>query len=118
MTRIFKKKNIHNGKKTKKLDGENGRTASNVTQRDAKYMVIFISATLERKWEKQWNNDELAAHIHKYQHHFDKDIEFMILKGNLYQKHKRELWYDILELNIEMKHYGRKLYEAITDLTK
>ena len=42
----------------------------------------------------------------------------MILKGNLYQKHKRELWYDILELNIEMKHYGRKLYEAIADLTK
>ena len=28
---------------------------------------------------------------HKYQHEFDKNIEVLILKGNLHQKHEREV---------------------------
>ena len=40
------------------------------------------------------HNNELAAHIHKHQHEFDMDIEVLILKGNLHQKHKRDLWED------------------------
>ena len=40
------------------------------------------------------DNNELTAHIHKHQHEFDKDIEVLILKRNLYQKHERELWED------------------------
>ena len=30
-----------------------------------------------------------SAHMHKYQQEFDKDIEVLILKGNLHQKHER-----------------------------
>ena len=51
----------------------------------------------------------------------------MILKGNLHQKHGRELWEDKfiyllgtkapMGLNIEVKHYEREFYEAFTDLT-
>ena len=72
-------------------------------------------------------NNVLTARIHKYQHRFDKDIEVLILKGNLYQKHERELREDKFicllgtkapaGLNIELKHYGCKLYEALADLT-
>ena len=40
------------------------------------------------------DNNELAAHIHKHQLEFDMDIEVLILKGNLHQKHKRDLWED------------------------
>lgn len=61
--------------------------------------------------------------MHKYQSDFDKDNEVLILKVNLHQKHKRELWEDKFmslldkkaptELNIELKHYGRELYAAL-----
>ena len=37
------------------------------------------------------DSNEVAAHIHKHQHEFDKDTEVLILKGNLHQKHEREL---------------------------
>ena len=30
------------------------------------------------------DSNELEAHIHKYQPDFDKDIEVLILKGNLH----------------------------------
>ena len=73
------------------------------------------------------DNNELTEHIHKHQHEFDKDMEVLILKGNLYQKHERELWKDKFicllgtkaptGLNKEHKHYGRELYEAFADLT-
>ena len=68
-------------------------------------MVTFILATLQRNREKNSantdtmpksrpDNNELAAHIHKHQLEFDMDIEVLILKGNLHQKHKRDLWED------------------------
>ena len=66
------------------------------------------------------DNNELAAQIHKHQHEFDKDFEVLIPKGNLHQKHERELWEDKFicllgtkvptGLTIELKHYGRELY--------
>ena len=69
-------------------------------------MVIFISATMERNWERfskhrcyvqdRPDHNELAVHIHKYQHDFDNDIEVLILKGNLHQKYQREEWEDTL----------------------
>ena len=69
--------------------------------------MMFISATLERNWEensantgkmqkKIQNNKELAAQIHKYRKDFDKDIDVLVLKGNLHQKHEKELWEDKL----------------------
>ena len=105
-------------------------------QQDVKYMVTFIDNTRDKLREilsKQWydtknrpDNNELAAHIHKHQHEFDKGIEVLILIGNLYQRHERELWeYKFIcllgtkaptGLNIELKHYGRELYEAFTNL--
>ena len=73
------------------------------------------------------DQNEFAAHIHKHQQEFDKDIEVLILKGNLHQKHKRELWEDKFicllgtkahtELNIELKHYVRDLYEVFDHRT-
>ena len=67
-----------------------------------------------------------SAHIHKHQHELDKDIEVLILKGNLHQKHERELWEDKFiclmgtktptGLNIELKHNGRELYKAFSYL--
>ena len=73
------------------------------------------------------DNNELAAHRHKHQHEFVKAIEVLILKGNLHQKYKRELWEDKFicllgtkahtGLDIELKHYGRELYECFADLT-
>ena len=61
-----------------------------------------------------------SQHTHKHQHEFDKDIEVLMLNGNLYQKHERELWEDKFicvlvtkaptGLNIEFKHYGRELF--------
>ena len=41
--------------------------------------------------KKRPENNELAAHIHKYQHEFDMDIDVLILKRNLHQKLEREL---------------------------
>ena len=68
---------------------------------------------------------------HKYtntnQHEFDKDIEVLISKGNLHQKHERELWEDKFiclsgtkvptGLTIELKHCGPELYIAFTYTT-
>ena len=106
-------------------------------QQDEKYMVIFIFATLKRNWEKDSTNtdampksDQIIMYsqpTHTQKHDFNKDIEVLILKGNLHQKHGRELWEDkfiyllgtkaIMGLNIEVKHYEREFYEAFTDLT-
>ena len=98
-------KNIHNGKEIKNLDGGNCRTANIVYAARCKiHGDIYISNTGEELRERfskhrydaknRPDNDELAAHIHKCQHEFDKDIEILILKGNLHQKHERELWKD------------------------
>ena len=56
-----------------------------------------------------------------------KDIEVLILKRNLDQKHERELWEDkficLLStkastgLDINLKYYERELYEAFIDFT-
>ena len=131
-------KNIHNGKEIKKLDGRNCRTANIVYAARCKiHGDIYIGNTgkeLRERFSKHSHdvknrpdNNELAAHIHKHQHEFDKDIEVLILKTNLHQKHERESWEDKFicvwgtkaptGLNIELKHYGRELYEAFTNLT-
>ena len=131
-------KNIHNGKEIEKLDGGNCRTANIVQAEKCKFHGdIYIGNTEEELRErftkhkyntkKRPDNNELAAHIHKHHHEFDKDIEVLILKGNLHQKHERELWEDKFTyllgtkaptgLNIELKHYGRELYEAFAELT-
>ena len=68
-----------------------------------------------------------SQHTYTNTNEFDKDIEVLILKGNLYQKHEREFWEDKFicllgtkvpaGLNKEVKHYGRELYEAFANLT-
>ena len=98
---------------------------------------IYIGNTIEELRERfskhrydaknRPDNNELTAHIHKHRHEFDKDIEVLILKGDLYQKHKRELWEEKFicllgtkastGLNKELKHYGRELYEVFAELT-
>ena len=129
-------KNIHNGKDIKKL--ENCRTANIVYAARCKiHGDIYIGDTGEELGERfskhryhaknRPENNELTAHVRKHQHEFDKDIEVLILKGNLYQKHERELWEDKFicllgtkaptGLNKELKHYGRELYKAFADLT-
>ena len=65
-----------------------------IAQQDVNYMMIFILTTLERNKrgydaKNKPDNNELTAHMHKYQQEFDKDIEVLILKGNLHQKHER-----------------------------
>ena len=120
------------------LDGRNCRTANIVYAARCKiHGDIYIGNTgkeLRERFSKHSHdvknrpdNNELAAHIHKHQHEFDKDIEVLILKGNLHQKLERELWEDKFiyllgtkaptGLNIELKHYGRELYEAFADIT-
>ena len=61
-------------------------------KQDLKFMEIFISATPERNVKP--DNNELAAHIHKYQHEFDIGIEVLIMRANLHKKFERELWED------------------------
>ena len=98
-------------------------------------MVTFILATLKRNWEKDSantgtisktaDNNQPAAHIHKHQHEFDKDTEALILKGNLHQKHERELWEDKFicllgtkapaGLNTEFKHYGGTISSVFSE---
>ena len=120
-------KSIHNGKEIKKLDGENCRTANIVYAARCNIRGdIYIGNTGEELRENfskhrydaknRPDNNELAAHIHKYQHEFDKDIEVLILKGNLHQKHERQLW-DDKGLNIELKYYGPELYETFANMT-
>ena len=68
-----------------------------------------------------------SQHTYTNTNEFEKDIEVLILKGNLYQKHERELWEDKFicllgtkapaGLNKEVKHYGRELCEAFVNLT-
>ena len=131
-------KNIYNGKEIKMLDGGNCRTANVVyVARCRIHGDIYIGNTGEELRERfskhrydaknRPDNNELAAHIHKHQEEFDKNIEVLILKGNLHEKHKGELWEDKFicllgtkastGLNIELKHYGRQLYEAFADFT-
>ena len=65
--------------------------------------------------------------MHKYQNDLDEDTEVLILKGNLHQKHERELWEDKFicllgtkappRVNVELEHYRGELYEAFTNLT-
>ena len=98
-------KNIHNGKKIKKLDGGNCRKPNIVYAAKSKiHGDIYIGNTGEELRERfskhrydaknSPDSNELAAYIHKHQHEFDKDIEVLILKGNLHQKYERELWED------------------------
>ena len=129
-------KNIHNEKEIKKLDGGNCRTANIVyTARCKIHGYIYIGNTGEELKERfskhrydaknRPDNNELAAHKHQYE--LDKDIEVLILKGNLHQKNERELWEDKFicllgkkaptGLSIELKHNGRELYEALVDIT-
>ena len=99
-------------------DVYNSKTGEELKERFIKHRYYAKNRT---------DNSEIAAHIHKHQHKVDKDITVLILKGNLYQKHQRELWEDKFicllcinapkRLNIEWKHYRHKLYEAFTDLT-
>ena len=131
-------KNKDNGKEIKKLDGGNCRAANIFYAARCKiHRDIYIGNTgedLRERFSKHRydaknrpDNNELAAHRHKHQHEFVKAIEVLILKRNLHQKHKRELWEDKFiyllgtkaptGLDIELKHYGRELYEAFTDLT-
>ena len=131
-------KSMHNGKEIKKLDGGNCRTANIVYAARCKiHDDNYIGNTGEELRERFSKNrydaknrsddNELAAHIHKHQHEFDKDIEVLILKGDLHQKHEREFWEDKFicllatiaptGLNIELKHYGRELYKVFADIT-
>ena len=130
-------KNIHNGREIKKLDGGNCRTANIVYAAICKiHGDIYIGNTGEELREifskhrhdakKRPRNNEFTAHIHNHQHELDKDIEVLMLKGNLYQKHERKLWENKFicllgtksptGLNKELKHYRRELYEAFADL--
>ena len=73
-------------------------------QQDVKYMVIFISITLERNFEKDSTNtgttlktDQIAMNSHtQIPTRHCKGYKVSILKGNLHQKHERELWEDNL----------------------
>ena len=125
-------------KEIKKLDGGNCRTAKIVYAAGCKIhgdiYIGNIGEELRERFSKHRydaknrpDNIKLAAHIHKHQHEFDKDIEVLILKGNLHEKYERELQEDKFicllgtkaptRLNIELKHYGRELYEAFADIT-
>ena len=87
--------NIPNVKRIKKFDEGNHRTGNIVyAVRCIMYGGIYIGNTGEELREifskyrydakNRPGNNELAAHIHKCQHVFDKDIEVLILKGNLH----------------------------------
>ena len=127
-------KNTYNGKEIIKLD----RGSSKHYLRSkmwwyicGEYVMIFISATLRRNWEKNTintgqttrqvlnrpNNNGHAAQIHRYQRDFENYIEVLILKGNPPLKHKNGLWENkficLLRkkvptgLHVEFKHYKR-----------
>ena len=92
-------KNIHSVKKIKKLDRGNCRSANIVYK--ARYKIhgdIYIGNTGEALRERLKNradaknrpdNNQLALLAHNYLHNLDKDIEVLILKRNLHQRHKR-----------------------------
>ena len=87
-------KNIHNWKEIKKLNGGNCRKANIVyAARCNIHDDIYFGNTGEELRERfskyrydaknRPDNNELKAHIHKHELH--KDIEVLILKGNLHQ---------------------------------
>ena len=76
-------------------------------QQDVKQIVIFISTTLDRNWEKCSINTgtmpktyQIRMKSHpKYINTnttriLNQDIEVLVLKGNLHQKQETELWED------------------------
>ena len=88
-------KNIQNGKEIKKLDGGNCRRANIVYAARCKIhgdiYIGNIGEELRERFSKQRydaknrpDSNELTTHIHKHQHEVDKNIEVLILKGNLY----------------------------------
>ena len=138
MSRDKTLKNIHKGREIKKLDGRNSSTENiNYAATCEIHDGIYAGNTAEELRERfskhrydaknRPDNNEFAAHIHKHQHEFDKDIEGWILKENLHQKHERELWeYKFLcllgtkalsRLSMELKHCRPELYEVLIDLT-
>ena len=138
MSRDKTLKNIHKRREIKKLDGRNSSTENiNYAATCEIHDGIYAGNTAEELRERfskhrydarsRPDNNEFAAHIHKHQHEFDKDIEGWILKENLHQKHERELWeYKFLcllgtkapsRLSMELKHCRPELYEVLIDLT-
>ena len=85
---------MYNGKEIKKLDGRNCRTANVVYVARCKiHDDIYLRNTgeeLRKRFNKHRldDNNEISTGIHKYQHEFEKDIEVLILKGNLHQQHE------------------------------
>ena len=117
-------KNTLNGKEIKKLDRTNCRKANIVYAARCKINGdIYIGNTgeeLRERFDKHKSdtknrpdNNEIPVYIHKYQRNL------FTVKGNLHQKHEKELREDKLicllgtkaltGLNIELKHYGRVL---------
>ena len=113
------------------MDGVNCRTANIANTAKCKIRGDVYMSNTGKELRERYNkhsydaksrpdNNELAPHMHKYQHDFDKDI------ANLHLKHKRELLEDkgicLLDskaptrLNVELQHYRRELYEPFTDL--
>ena len=70
---------------------------------------------------KRPDNCELASHVHKMGHDFDKDIEFLILKQGFKSKEERKFYEDKIicklgtlipeGLNKDLDHYGREMYD-------
>ena len=133
-------KNIHSGKEIKKLDGGNYRTENIVYA--ARFKIhgdICIGNTAEelrKRFSKRRyddknrpDNNEPTAHIHKYQYEFDKDIEVLTLKGNLYQKHNENYGKtnssDKIHIRYKSTYWTRyrigtlqsELYEPFADIT-
>ena len=90
---------MYNGKEIKKLGGRNCRTANAVYVARCKiHGDIYLHNTgeeLRKRFTKhrfdaknRLDNNEVTVGIHKYEHEFDKDIEVLILKGNLHQQHE------------------------------
>ena len=133
-------KNIHNWKEIKTLDGGNCRTANIAHAARCKiHGDIYYCNTGEEVRKKsikhrydaknRSNNNKVAAHIHRYQHEFDEDIEYWY-QMEIYIKSMKKNYgktnsyaYSLLntnaptELNIKLEHYRRQLYEGFANLT-
>jgi len=78
--------------------------------------------------KKRPDNNELAKHIAKYYHDFDKDVDVTILKLNVKTAPEREIVEDKFictlgtrspnSLNVDLSAYGKEMYETYDRLLK
>jgi len=96
-----------------------GHTGEELSQRFSKHRYDA---------KKRPDNNELAKHVSKYNHDFDKDIDITILKNNIKTAPEREIMEDKLicllgacrpnGLSVDLNAYGKEMYATYDQMLK